>query len=283
MLTILEKIRKKYKSLSPSHKKVAEYISDHLEEAFIFNATQLANKIDVSESTITRFITTLGFSGFSEFKRELGQFVIKGYSTTEKLTESAESFGDSNSVFSEILRGDIENIRTSATQIPTELFEETIKRISSARSIYILGLRTSYTLALYLAFNFKFFLRSVNLIKPEMWDIPEQVLDCGSKDVLISISFRRYTREVVNLTEKISKRGTFVIAITNSSLAPIAQLADIALIVTTEIHTYIESYTAPMSVLNAIITAIALKKKNRALPVLNKLEKAFQEFETYSK
>jgi len=90
--------------------------------------------------------------------------------------------------------GDIENIRSLTADIYDEVFEEAVGKLSSARSIYILGLRSSYALAFYLAFNLRFFLSSVNLIKPGIGDIPEQILDCGSRDVFVAISFRQYTR-----------------------------------------------------------------------------------------
>ncbi len=280
---ILDKIYSEYKSLSPTQQKVAEYLSQHLEEVLIQNATQLAKDANVSEASFTRFITRIGFSGFSEFKREIGQCVIQDYSTTEKLTESSVAFDISDSVFTEILRGDIENIRKITGDISNELFENAVDKLSSARSIYVLGLRSSYALAFYLSFNLRFFLRSVNLVKPGIEDIPEQVINTGSSDVLIAISFRRYTRQVVNITEKMKRKKAHIIAITNSHLSPIAQLADISLIVNTKIPAYFESFTAPMSLLNALITAIALKKKKQAMPALEKLEREFKEFKTYAR
>jgi len=281
MKSILDKIYTEYKTFTPSQQKVAEYLTQHLDEALILKASQLAKQAGVSEATFTRFITRLGFSGFSEFKREIGNFIIQGYSTTERLAESAETFGISDSVFLEILRGDIENIHKITDAISNELFEKAVEKLSSAKSIYLLGLRSSYALAFYLAFNLRFFLKSVTLIKPGIGDIPEQVLSAGKGDVLIALSFKRFTRDVVNITEKIKRKKAYIIAITNSHLSPIAQLADLSLTVETEIPTYIESFTAPMSLLNALITAVALKKKKHALPALTKLETEFEEFETY--
>jgi DNA-binding MurR/RpiR family transcriptional regulator len=281
MKSILDKIYTEYKTFTPSQKKVAEYLTQHLDDALILKASQLAKKAGVSEATFTRFITRLGFSGFSEFKREIGNFIIQGNSTAERLAESAQTFGISESVFLEILRGDIENIHKITNGIPNELFEKAVGKLSSAKSIYLLGLRSSYALAFYLAFNLRFFLKSVTLIKPGIGDIPEQVLSAGKGDVLIALSFKRFTRDVVNIVEKIKRKKTYIIAITNSHLSPIAQLADMSLVVETEIPTYIESFTAPMSLLNAFITAVALKKKKQALPALTKLETEFKEFETY--
>ncbi len=281
MRSVLDKIYSEYKTFTPSQQKVAEYLTQHLDEALILKANQLAKKAGVSEATFTRFITRLGFSGFSEFKREIGNFIIQGYSTAERLAESAETFGISNSVFLEILRGDIENIHKITNGISNALFEKAVGKLSSAKSIYLLGLRSSYALAFYLAFNLRFFLKSVTLIKPGIGDIPEQVLSAGKGDVLIALSFRRFTRDVVNIVEKIKRKNAYIIAITNSHLSPIAQLADMSLVVETEIPTYIESFTAPMSLLNALITAVALKKKKQALPALTKLETEFEEFGTY--
>jgi len=281
MKSILDKIYTEYKTFTPSQQKVAEYLTQHLDDALILKANQLAKKAGVSEATFTRFITRLGFSGFSEFKREIGNFIIQGNSTAERLAESAETFGISDSVFLEILRGDIENIHKITNGISNELFEKAVGKLSSAKSIYLLGLRSSYALAFYLAFNLRFFLKSVSLVKPGIGDIPEQVLSAGKGDVLVALSFKRFTRDVVNIVEKIKRKKTYIITITNSHLSPIAQLADMSLVVETEIPTYIESFTAPMSLLNAFITAVALKKKKQALPALTKLETEFEEFETY--
>jgi len=281
MKSILDKIYTEYKTFTPSQQKVAEYLTQHLDDALILKANQLAKEAGVSEATFTRFITRLGFSGFSEFKREIGNYIIQGNSTTERLAESAETFGISDSVFSEILRGDIENIHKITNGISNEIFEKAVGKLSSAKSIYLLGLRSSYALAFYLAFNLRFFLKSVTLIKPGIGDIPEQVLSAGKGDVLIALSFKRFTRDVVNIVEKIKRKKAYIITITNSHLSPIAQLADMSLVVETEIPTYIESFTAPMSLLNAFITAVALKKKKQALPALTKLETEFEEFETY--
>ena len=140
MQSILDKIHAEYKNFTPAQQKLAAYLSQHFDEALILNATQLANEAGVSEATFTRFITRLGFSGFSEFKREIGNFIIQGHSTTQRLAESAETFGISDSVFLEILRGDIENIHKITEAISNGLFEKAVYRLSSAKSIYILGL-----------------------------------------------------------------------------------------------------------------------------------------------
>ena len=173
-------------------------------------------------------------------------------------------------------------VRDLSSRISEDGFEKSVKRLCSARTLYILGLRSSHALAFYLAFNLRFFLRSVHLIDLGVGDVPEKFRDAGPSDVLAAISFKRYTRETLRITEKVKKKGTFVLGITNSDLSPIAQLSDRVLIAQTRISTYFESFTAPMSLLNALITAIAIRERERALPELEKLEREFQIFETFN-
>lgn len=281
MENILDKISDTFQELTPSQRKVAQYVYHNINEAFLLNSFQIAKTANVSEATVTRFLTNLGFSGFSEFKREIARQVLESFSTTQRLAESAEDLKARGNVFSEILQGDIENIQTLTATISDQLFEQAVNELCSARSIYVLGLRSSYALAFYLTFDLRFFLDRVILIKPGIGDMPEQVLGVTKDDVLVVISFRRYTRESFDIAEKIKKRAGSVIALTNSELSPVAKLADVTLVASTNIPTYIESYTAPMSLINALITAIALRKKDQAISALNKLETSLEEFQTY--
>lgn len=281
MENILVKISDTFQELTPSQRKVAQYVYHNINEAFLLNSFQIAKTANVSEATVTRFLTNLGFSGFSEFKREIARQVLESFSTTQRLAESAEDLKARGNVFSEILQGDIENIQTLTATISDQLFEQAVNELCSARSIYVLGLRSSYALAFYLTFDLRFFLDRVILIKPGIGDMPEQVLGVTKDDVLVVISFRRYTRESFDIAEKIKKRAGSVIALTNSELSPVAKLADVTLVASTNIPTYIESYTAPMSLINALITAIALRKKDQAISALNKLETTLDEFQTY--
>ena len=281
MKNILDQISNNYQKLTPSQQKIANYLYNNINEALLLNSFQIARITNVSEATVTRFVSSLGFSGFSEFKKEIARHVLKDFSTTTRLAESAENLEGRGNIFSGILNGDIENIKALTTNIPDQIFEEAVNLLCSARSIYILGLRSSYALAFYIAFDLRFFLNQVILIKPGIGDIPEQVLGAGEGDALVVISFRRYTRESFTIARRIKNKGVSLIAITNNELSPIAELADVTLIASTKIPTYIESYTAPMSLINALITAIALKKKEEAIPALDKLEISFDEFQTY--
>jgi len=281
MEDILDLISAKFQTFTPRQREFAEYLFHNLNQAILLNSSQIAANANVSQSTVTRFVTGLGFSGFSDFKQAIGRKILEENSTPIRLVKSAETFEDRVSLFTDILKEDIENIGALSSQISEDIFEKTVNKLCSARTIYVLGLRSSYALAFYLAFDLRFFLSSVRLIELGVGDIPEQVRDIGPSDVLIVISFKRYTREAVRITKKLKKKGVYVLAITNSVLSPIAQLSDVTLIAETKIPAYFESYTAPMSLLNALITAIAFRQKETALSALNGLEKEFQAFETF--
>ncbi len=280
---IFQQISANYERLPPSQKKVAEYIFHHLNQAILLNANQVALKAKVSEATVIRFFNGLGFSGFAEFKRVLGRKIMADHSTSSRLIESAKTLEGRDSLFSDILLEDIEKIKALASRIPDKTFNTAVEKLCSARRLYVLGLRSSHALAFYLAFDLRFFLDSVRLIQPGVGDIPEQLRDMGPPDVLVVISFKRHTRTTVELTERIKPKGPFIIAITNSALSPTAQLSDMALIAETKIPAHFESYTAPMSLINALITAIALRKKDQAIPVLKRLEEEFSRFNTFVK
>jgi len=281
MEALFQQISAKYKTLSPSQRKVAEYFFHNLNQAIILNATQIAAQAKVSEATVIRFVNGLGYSGFSDFKRVVGQQILADYSTSTRLIESAKTLEGRRSLFTDILMGDIEKIRDLGSRINEEMFNKAVEKLCSARNLYILGLRSSYALAFYLAFDLRFFLNSVRLVELGVGDLPEQLRDIGPSDVLVVISFKRYTQETVRIAEKVKEKKPFIIAITNSELSPTAQLSDMALIAETKIPAYFESYTAPMSLLNALITAIALREKDKAIPMLDRLEKEFEKFDTF--
>lgn len=273
----LARLNKNYKTFSPSFQKVARYLYNNLKEALLLNSAQIAIQANVSEATLTRFIKYFGFSGFIEFKREIGKQVLDDLSRTKTLAESAAVFEGSDSIFRGVINDDMKNIQGLIDYISEDLFREAIDKLCSARSIYVLGLRSSYALAFYLAFILRNLLKSIKLIKPGVWDMPEQLLDASNEDVLVSFSFKRYTRETVSISKRMKKKGVFTIAVTNDPLSELGQLADMPMIVKTDVL----SYTAPMCLINALTNAIILKQKEKALPALNRLEEEFKEFETY--
>jgi DNA-binding MurR/RpiR family transcriptional regulator len=283
MISFWGDLKERYETFTPSQRRIADYLFDDPSGVLILNATQIANEANVSEATLTRFITVFGFSGFSEFKRKISQQILQEHSVTKRLIKSTETLGNGNSVLNKIIEADIENISGLPANISDALFKTAVSKIASGKTIYVVGLRTSFTCAFYLAFSLRFFMKSVRLVTPNVADLPDQFLHAASKDVLVAISFRRYTHATVRIAELAKKKGVCVIAITNSLLSPLAKLADLVLITETDIPTFTQSYTAPISLITALITALSLKNKKHVMAALEELERNHELFETFYK
>lgn len=278
---IFTKISKNYREMTPGQRKLGEHIYELGNEVFLLNSRQLAEQVGVSEATVSRFVKELGFESFSEFREEMGRTALENFSTTKRLADSSEQMRDQDEILTHILDCDRHNISKMEQNVSASQVEQAVERLCNARHIYVLGLRSSYALAFYLAFYLKFFLPNVTLIEPGIGDLPEQILEADEKDILVTLSFKRYTRETVELTDKIKKRGLETLAITDSGLSPVAETADHKLITPTKIPTFFESYTAPMSLINVLLTAIAIRREDRSMEALNKMETVFREFRTY--
>lgn len=282
MNTIRAEISDLFQNLTPGQKKIARFIHEHSDQVAFLSATQLAGKIGVSIATISRFIRMLGYPDYATFREALTDKAMADFSTSRRLADSARQMQvQHNGVLGTILSQDIENIQHLRDNTSSKPFEQAVFSLCRARRIYILGLRSTYALAYYLGFYLRFFLNNVVIIELGRWNFPEQITEANKQDVLVAISFKRYTRQTVELQRQIKSLGLTVIGISDSDLSPIASSSDISLVVPALLPTYFESFTAPMSLINALLAAVALQMQTEALPVLNRLESALDLFNIY--
>lgn len=277
MTDILKLIQHHFGSFSPGFKRIGRYINEHTQTAAILNSAQLANEAGVSEATLTRFVKNLGFSGFAEFKRELSQQVIDELSQTKTLAQSAAVFSGRGTIFREVVRNDIEHLGHLPRYISERLFNDVVDAIIGARHVFVLGLRSSYAIAFYLAFVLRPLLRNVTLVELGIGDLPEKLMHAGKPDVLFAVCLKRYTRDTVEVAKKFKQRGVRLIVLTNDPLSPIGQLGDLLLVVKTDIL----SYAAPMCLLTALINAIIHKDKEASIATLERHEAVLEELSTY--
>jgi len=280
MVSLKDRIASSYQELSVKQRQVAQYAYDHSGEVFFLSARQLADRAGVSEASVSRFARSLGFSSYAAFREALAREALQEERTTKRLADTAAQFRKQG-ILAGILDRDVENIQRMRHSLPQEAFNRAVEALCSARRIYVLGLRSSYALAFYFTFNLRFVLNNVVQLQPNVEDLPEQILEAGKEDLLAAISFKRYTRRTVELTEAVRARGATVIGLTDSELSPIAQVASIRLVACAELPTFFESYTAPMSLLNAVLTAVAVNAEDRAMPALDRLETALEDLGTY--
>jgi len=273
-------IAERFPDMTPSQRRIARYVFHHVNEVLVATQGQVAGQVGVSEATVSRFIHTLGFSRFNTFKDALAKEAFSDYSTTRRLVDSSDRL--QGTVLSTVLSSDMANIRDILSTQSEEHFEQAVQSLAQARRVFILGLRSSYALAFYFYFTLRFFASNVRLLKPDVGDMPEQIIDIGPDDVLVCISFRRYTQMTIDLSQKIKGKGAKLVGITDSMLSPLARLADIPLIAQTSMPSFFESYTAAMSLINAVMASLALRREDQAIYALDRMESAFEDFEIYS-
>ena len=268
-------------NLTEGQKKVLRYILDNSEECAFLSASELARRTGVSEATVIRLAQALGFEGFPELKEELRTMLKERISTVMRLEAASDRARDEGDVLLKVFRKDIENLSQTVSELPVDTFREAVKAVRKADRLYVIGLRSAYSLALFLWTAMRYIGKEAFLLRPghgELWDEP--VL-WRRRDVLIAISFPRYTRDTVEVVQYARRKGLRCIAITDSLLSPVAQVSDIVLTARCEMDSYVESFTAPLSLINALVTAVSVAERDKALKALRRLEGIWRERNIY--
>lgn len=281
MEPILQLLNSHADQMTKKEQRVGEFIRAHHNQAFLLKSKELAARAQVSEATISRFVRKLGYTNYMEFKDELARQSMENYSTSNRLLALSNQVEAGQHVLHRIAEQDMDNLRQLTSLVPENEFDKAVDALCAANKIYALGLRSCFGLSYHFYFCLRFFLSNVLLLWSGTEDVPEKMLTAEKEDVVLAISFKRYTRSTVEMAQAIKPRVKTVIGITDSELSPIAQLSDISLVVPTSLPSFLESYTATLCLLNALIGGVALKKIDVALPALDRLEQALSDFGTY--
>ena len=278
---IMKVIRKNYSDLSKSHKLIAKYIMEEYDKAAFMTAALLGQAAGVSESTVVRFAIRLGYDGYKQLQYELEEFAKGKLTTVQRLSLAKSEYGDKKDTNLSILETDMENIRKIINDIDISSFNNAIDLILNAEKIHIIGLRSSYFLAGYLEFYLNFLFENINLVNFGPNDIFEQLLKISSKDVIIVITYPRYSRRIMEVLEYSREKETPIITITDSLASPAAQKADTALIAPSDMLSFVDSLVAPMSLINALIISLGIEKKNNLNDYFGELESIWKKYSIY--
>ncbi len=278
---LMRMIQIKFPRLSKGQKLIAEYILKHYDKAAFMTAAKLGSSVGVSESTVVRFANELGYEGYPELQKAL-QELIKNKLTTVQRIELSNDFITQDNALKGVLKSDIENIRATLEKINYQAFENSVNSIINAKKIYIVGLRSSTALADFLGFYLNLILDNVKIVSYGMSEIFEQMLSLSEEDCVIGIGFPRYAMRTVEVLTFAKSRNADVIAITDSVLSPLATRADNTLIAESNMASFVDSLVAPLSVINALIIAVGLKKKEKISKTFSDLETIWQEHQIYS-
>ncbi len=283
MTDILTIMQNKMPTFSKGHKKIAQYIIDHYEKASYMTASKLGSVVGVSESTVVRFATEIGLNGYPELQGELQEIIRNKLTAVQRMEVTTEQIGEGD-VLNKVLNSDIDKIRKTLDSTSQEDFTNAVDSLVSAKNIYILGVRSSSALARFLSFYFTHIFESVILVETtSASEMFEKIMRIQKGDVLIGISFPRYSKRTVKAFSYSKECGAKTIAITDSALSPIAEKADVALFARSDMASFVDSLVAPLSLINALIVAVGLKKRDEVTNTFKKLEKIWDEYDVYAK
>ena len=281
--TLISRIEESYPSMSKSHKVIADYILENYEIAAYLTAARLGEETGISVSTVVRFASTMGFEGYPEFQQALRE-TIKGKLTTPQRIEVSLSQISNDEIIDRVLTKDIDMIKDSLANISREDFKKATETINSAKKIYIIGVRSSASLASFMYFYFKMIFTNVRLIssnsESEMF---EEIIKISPDDVCIALSFPRYSKQVYNVLSFARDKGAKIVAITDNENAPIASLADYVLIAKSEMTSFMDSLVAPLSIINALMLSVARQRSDEVKQAFVDLEKVWDQYEVYEK
>ena len=280
---LLKTIEEKMPTFSKGQKRIAAYIIENYDKAAYMTASKLGAIADVSESTVVRFADELGFAGYPEFQRSLREIVRTKLTSFQRIEVANNIIGDAD-ILSKVLTLDVEKIRQTLEGVNRDDFNTAVDKIISAKNIYIMGVRSSSYLAGFLSYNLRMIFDNVRLVSTTSGsDMFEEIMSMGRDDVMIAISFPRYSKRIINAVDFAKATGTEVIAITDSALSPIASQADHLLVAQSDMVSFVDSLTAPMSIINAIVVAVAKKKQDELAVRLRQLEEIWDEYDVYDK
>lgn len=275
-------ISEQMKGFSKGHRSIASYILTHYDKAAFMTAQKLGQTVGVSESTVVRFASMLGFEGYPALQRALQELMRSRLTAVQRIevTNDRLSGGD---ILEQVLTRDIEKIRLTLEETSKQAFIGAVGAITSCSTVYILGARSAEPLAKFLNYYFSLMLPHVRQIRNTTTsELFEQLLRIGENDVIIGISFPRYSRQTVQMLEFAKSRGAHVIALTDSSASPLAPFADDLLIARSDMNSFADSLVAPMSLINALIAAVSISNAASVRDSLERLERIWDEYEVYS-
>jgi DNA-binding MurR/RpiR family transcriptional regulator len=268
--------------LASSQNRAAQYITDHYDEAIFLTASKLAKQVGVSEATIVRLAQALGFSGYPEMQRMLREKFQERLTTVTRLKETVRNARGDGDVLTKVMQQDIRNLSRTLQEISMDVFKQAIVDMNKARRIYVVGMRGAHAPALVLSLYLCFLKKQSFAVIPGYGDVWNSLHGMGKEDLVIGISFPRYTRLTIDVLEYAHEQGARIGAITDSSFSPLARNADWVLPVHSQLDSFIESFTAAMSLVNALLTALSVQDPEETMKALKERESFWQKKEIYA-
>ena len=276
---LIQRLNHSGKKLSKSHRRIAECIVTHYDKAAFMTASRLGEYVGVSESTVVRFAAALGYEGYPQLQRALQELIRHRLTASQRFEMTSDM--NHTQMLSRVLKSDMQNIRATLDELDLDAFERAIDVILAARQIYVLGLRASAPLAQFMSHYLAFIFPSVTLVTSGISDIFEQLSRIGEGDLLIGISFPRYTSRTIEAMNFSRSQGASLIAVTDGPLSPLHAAADLCLTAKTDMASFVDSLAAPLSLINALIVAVGQRRRKEVNEYFEHMESVWAEYNVY--
>ena len=280
---ILTVIQDSMHTFSKGQRKIANFILESYDKAAFMTASRLGQKVGVSESTVVRFAFELGYDGYPDMQRSLQKMIRNRLTTVQRIEVTNDRLGDQD-LLSMVLQSDIEKIRQTLEELDRDSFYSAVDAIVSARKIYIIGVRSSASIASFLHFYFNLIFDNVVLVSANTAsEIFESLLRVGAGDVVIGVSFPRYSSRTVQAMSFARDRGAATVAITDSEASPLAAISTYNLMARSDMVSFVDSLVAPLSLVNALLVAVSQRKNEDLANTFHTLEEIWEEYGVYEK
>ncbi|MCI8803163.1 MAG: MurR/RpiR family transcriptional regulator [Oscillibacter sp.] len=268
---------------SKGQKRIAAYILENYDKAAFMTASRLGSLAGVSESTVVRFAFELGYDGYPSMQRALQEMIRSRLTSTQRI-QAAEDIFSGQDVLPAVIQSDIDKLRLMSSQANQSEFDRVVDKLMGCRHIYIFGVRSSSFVAGYLNFYMHLLRENVTLVQSSAaGEIFEQLLRIGPGDVMLAISFPRYSKVTINTVKFARDRGASVVAITDNASSPIYQLSDAALLAPCEMISFVDSMVAPLSLMNALVVTISNRVEKDISTTFSELETIWNEYGVFGR
>ena len=276
-------LQEKEPTFSKGQKRIARYITDSYDKAAFMTANRLGKTVGVSESTVVRFAVDLGFDGYPSMQKAMREMVLNRLTSVQRIEVANNRLGDQD-VVSMVLHADMEKLRQTSETISREEFNTAVDAILKAKRVYILGVRSVAPLANFLGHYLNYMFNNVHVISGfSAGEMFEKIVSVNSEDVIIAFSFPRYSASTTKGARYCRSAGATVIGITDSKESPLGQCSDHVLVAKSDMVSLVDSLVAPLSLVNALIVAIAAKREKELSQTFANLERIWDEYDVYEK
>lgn len=280
---VLNEIQSRLPTLSKGQKRIAQYILDKFDKAAFMTAGTLGKTVQVSESTVVRFAGEMGYKGYPELQKALQEMVMHRLTSVQRMKIAEKQISDQD-LLTHVFQGDMDRIRHTQDTLDRKALDGAVEALLNAKRVYILGARSSASLASFLHYYLRYIVEDARLAASASGTaVLEQLMRVGPEDTVVAISFSRYSTAVLQGAEYAKSVGAKVIALTDGETSPLAKSADFLLTASCDMVSLVDSLVAPMSIINALIVSAASRRKKETAALFDKLEEVWDNYHVYEK